>query len=413
MIFFVTGSFFMKRLALCTALALIFLEWLDFTLYLYLAKSVFAKEFFPHSSKGLMLSFILFAIAYCARPVGGWLFGGHADKMGRKKPMMWSAALMGIATLGMCVLPTYNHIGLFATFGLLTCRVLQSLALGGEINTAAMFIVEHTPYRNALFAGSLVAASGAAGMFLGGLISSLLQASQAPTWRQVFFLVGLVSLLVCFLRKSLTESPEFERSALFKMTWEQHHQGLINIALVAAFVSMTVYICNVFWVSCAIDAHIWRPIICTSIGALTQLSAAILAIILASIISVRQVNLVIRSSMLAVMITGPVLFFSTFYHYYIGIVLGLLGYVVSNGLICTALFYFLYLQLPAHHRCQGVSVVWALAASIGTLSLPLAELAVKHHQLWWPGLSLSLMGLLGLMLLKPTHIPMKPVLRLV
>lgn len=145
-----------------------FFEWLDFSLYLYLARSVFAKEFFPASNYSLMLSFALFAAAYFARPLGGWLFGRAADLNGRRHPMLLSAALMGMATLGICLLPNYQQIGLAATWGLLLLRIAQALALGGEINTSAMFLVEHYR-RKPLIAGGLVAVSSALGMFMGGL----------------------------------------------------------------------------------------------------------------------------------------------------------------------------------------------------------------------------------------------------
>lgn len=164
----------MKQKALILVLALVFLEWLDFSLYLYLAKSVFAAKFFPLSVYSLELTFALFAAAYFARPVGGWLFGRKADLSGRRNPMVFSAALMGLATLGIALLPGYAQIGLWATWGLLLLRMAQGLALGGEINTSAMFLVEHHPQRP-LLAGSLVAAGGAFGMFIGSALATLLQ----------------------------------------------------------------------------------------------------------------------------------------------------------------------------------------------------------------------------------------------
>ncbi|MDX1836266.1 MFS transporter [Legionella taurinensis] len=377
----------MKRSALAIVLALIFLEWLDFSLYLYLAKSVFAKEFFPPSSYSLLLSFALFAAAFLARPLGGWLFGQQADAIGRRKPMVWSAGLMGIATVGICLLPDYNTIGIAAAFGLLFLRMAQGLALGGEINTSAMFLIEHHASQP-LRAGSLVAASGAAGMFVGGAMAALLQSSSVPwMWRILFASVGLLSLWVCRLRKRLTESPEFKTNhAPIAEIWRKHAQGLMNIAMLGAFVSVTVYLCNAFWVSYAIDRGLWSSSQCAWIGSLAQLSSALLALPLARSVSPERVYLLLRLGTVTALLTAPVLFYCTTIAYPPGVLVALAGYVLTNGLICSSMFYFLYLQLPAQYRCRGVSTVWALAASIGAVSLPFAEQAVQWHWFWVPPL---------------------------
>ena len=376
----------MKRQALYLVLSLIFLEWLDFSLYLYLAKSVFAKQFFPVSSASLTLSFALFAAAYLARPVGGWLFGQRADRKGRRKPMVYSAALMGIATLGICLLPGYAAIGLWATFALLLFRILQGLALGGEINTSAMFLVEHHPEKP-LVAGSYVAASGAAGMFLGGALAAMLQYIPLDgAWRPVFALVGGLSLWVCRLRKQLRESPEFREDAQNeRVGWRHHWRGLLNIAMAGAFVSVTVYMCNAFWVSHAIDKQLWSKTTCAWIGAFAQLASALLALPIARFAKGVSAFFLMRTSMLVITFAAPILFYATAHHSFWGVILGLCGYVAGNALICSSLFYFLYLQLPAHCRCQGVSTVWALAASVGALCLPLSEQAVMLGFGWFPG----------------------------
>ncbi|MDP1602488.1 MAG: MFS transporter [Legionella sp.] len=389
----------MKRRALYLVLSLIFLEWLDFTLYLYLAKSVFAPQFFPPSSDSLTLTFSLFTAAYFARPVGGWLFGRYADKRGRRTPMVYSSALMGIATIGICLLPGYIKIGAWAGIGLLLLRIFQGIALGGEINTSAMFLVEHHPQKP-LIAGSYVAASGALGMFTGGALATLLQYIPiAGAWRLVFAVVGLLSLWVCRLRKQLRESPEFDESQTQAgIKWRHHWRGLLNIAVAGVFVSVSVYMCNVLWVSYAIDKQIWSKTGCAWLGACAQLASALLALLIARFAKPRQVYLLMHSSMAVIALSTPLLFYSTSIGNAPGTLLALAGYVLANGLICSALFYFLYLQLPTMHRCQGVSTVWALAASIGTISLPLSESAIARDLLWFPGVLVSTLALFSFLL---------------
>lgn len=386
----------MKRQALFLVLSLIFLEWLDFSLYLYLAKSVFAQQFFPASSASLTLSFTLFAAAYLARPVGGWVFGQRADRYGRRTPMVYSAALMGIATLGICLLPGYTQIGLWATFALLLFRILQGLALGGEINTSAMFLVEHHP-KKPLVAGSYVAASGAIGMFTGGALAALLQYIPIEgAWRPVFALVGGLSLWVCRLRKQLRESPEFqEKTHTERIPWRNHWRGLLNIAIAGAFVSITVYMCNAFWVSYAIDQQLWSKTNCAWIGAFAQLASALLALPIARFAKNIPASWLMRASMLVITFAAPMLFYCTGHNIIWGTLLSLGGYIIANGLICSSLFYFLYLQLPAICRCQGVSTVWAMAASVGAICLPIAEQAVRLDYGWLPGMMVCIIALAG------------------
>ncbi|CEK12199.1 MFS transporter [Legionella hackeliae] len=390
----------MKKRALFLVLALVFFEWLDFSLYLYLAGAVFAKEFFPASNYSLMLSFALFAAAYFARPIGGWLFGREADLNGRRHPMLLSAALMGVAMLGICLLPGYEQIGLWATWGLLLLRITQALALGGEINTSAMFLVEHSPGKP-LIAGGLVAASAALGMFMGGALASLLQwFSLNHAWRVVFAVVGGLSLWVCCLRKQLTESPEFQKNQSKAIhPWQHHWRGLVNIAAMGIFVSVMVYICNVFWVSFAVDKQFMTKLQCAWMGSFAQLISALLALPIAYFSRPQHVYRLIQGSMVILMIVAPMLFHFTASHQTIAVLFSLSGYALSNSLLCAALYYFLYLQLPPKYRCRGVSTVWALAASVGAISLPLAEQAKLVGALWLPGLFVSTVALICLILL--------------
>ncbi|WP_051555251.1 MFS transporter [Legionella fairfieldensis] len=391
----------MKQSALFLVLALVFLEWLDFSLYLYLAKTVFADLFFPPSSYSLTLSFALFAAAYLARPVGGWLFGREADLSGRRKPMVFSAALMGVATLGICLLPGYAQIGVWATWGLLVLRMAQGLALGGEINTSAMFLVEHHPHKP-LLAGSLVAASGALGLFMGGAMAALLQYGElSAMWRVVFALVAAISLWVCRLRKRLPESPEFHQNSIsLNEVWQIHWRGLLNIAIIGAFVSVTVYLCNVFWVSFATDKQLWSKTQCAWTGSLAQLASAVLALPMAYFSKPHQAFRLMQISMLLVSLVAPLLFYFTFHAQPLFVLIALLGYAVANALICASLYYYLYLQLPAQCRCRGVSTVWALAASLGAASLPVAEQAIQQGVFWLPGFLVNMVALLSLIFLR-------------
>jgi len=331
-----------------------------------------------------MLSFALFAAAFLARPLGGWLFGRKADSDGRRTPLIISAALMGVSTMAIAFLPDYQTIGVSATIGLLLLRIGQGLALGGELNNSAMFLVEHEAKNKPLFTGSWIACCGASGMFLGGAIAATLQLLQIDwLWRPIFVVVGFASLWVCRLRKKLQESPEFVPNhtsvrEIIKEEWP----GILNIAALAAFVSVTVYLCNAFWVSYATDQGFWAPATCAWAGSIAQLLSALLGLPIAFKQPPSQVNSLLRASMFCAFITAPVLFTFTAHGYIPGILLGLCLYILTNTLLCSSMFYFLYLQLPAKYRCRGVSTVWALAATCGAACLPLAEQANQLQMPW-------------------------------
>jgi MFS transporter, MHS family, proline/betaine transporter len=175
-----------------------FLEWTEYCLYGYLAAKI-SVLFFPQfdARVGLLATFGIFAAGYFARPLGGILFGHIGDTRGRKQALMVSMALMGVATVSIGLLPTYAEWGLFAPLLLLLCRILQGLAVSGEFNGAAIFLIEHAQpgYKNR--AGSWVGAAAAAGMVFGALLVALVSYDGLPTWVwRIPFLIGALSCFV-------------------------------------------------------------------------------------------------------------------------------------------------------------------------------------------------------------------------
>src|SRR5471032_238854 len=111
------------------------MEWYDFFVYGTAAALVFGKLFFPPGSDplvGTLGAFAAFAIGFIARPFGGILFGHIGDRFGRKLSLVWTLSIMGAATFAIGLLPTYAHVGIWAPVALVTLRVLQGVASGGE-----------------------------------------------------------------------------------------------------------------------------------------------------------------------------------------------------------------------------------------------------------------------------------------
>ena len=133
-------------------------EWYDLFVFATASAVAFNKVFFPSFDPlvGTLLSFGTFASAYLARIVGAALFGHFGDRLGRKSMLLVSLLTMGAATFAIGLLPTYAAVGVWAPILLLTLRVVQGLALGGEWGGAVLMSVEHAPPRKRGFYGSLV-----------------------------------------------------------------------------------------------------------------------------------------------------------------------------------------------------------------------------------------------------------------
>jgi metabolite-proton symporter len=193
------------------------IEWYDFFIYGTAAAVVFGPQFFPQVSElaGTLASFTTFAIGFIARPLGGVVMGHFGDRLGRKFMLVWSLMLMGLATLGIGLLPTYAQIGAWAPLLLTVLRFVQGFALGGEWSGAVLMSVEHAPSgRRGLF-GSVVAMGLPAGIVLSNLVFLIASATLTPDqfaawgWRVPFIASVVLVAVGMFVRLSVAESPVF------------------------------------------------------------------------------------------------------------------------------------------------------------------------------------------------------------
>jgi MHS family proline/betaine transporter-like MFS transporter len=192
------------------------LEWYDFAVYALFAIYIGAN-FFPHQdpAAGLVNAFLFFGLGFVIRPLGAVLIGIYGDRAGRKAALTATILIMACGTLVIAVAPTYAAIGIGAPLVLLAGRVLQGFSAGGEIGSAAAFLVEHAPpARKALFTAWLQASMGMSNI-LGALvaftITALLPHSEIVRWAwRVPFFIGLAIVpLGVYLRRTLQETPAF------------------------------------------------------------------------------------------------------------------------------------------------------------------------------------------------------------
>ena len=193
-----------------------FLEGYDFLTFATLAV-VFGPLFFPSNdpTAGLLASLATFGVGMVVRPIGAALFGSMGDRIGRKPVFMITITLMGIATVGVGFLPTYEQAGIWAPILLVSLRLLQGLSAGGEIGGSAVYLTEHAGNTNRGFKTSFLQLMGPLGILVSTMQIALLQhwltAEEFQTWGwRVPFWVSLLLLVIAFqIRRALEETPVF------------------------------------------------------------------------------------------------------------------------------------------------------------------------------------------------------------
>ena len=235
-------------------------EWYEFTLYAAMA-SVLAAKFFSGLEPSISFVFTLltFGIGFIVRPFGAIVFGRLGDRIGRKRTFMITIVIMGLATFAVGLLPTYGTVGIMAPILLVTMRVLQGLALGGEYGGAVIYVTEHVARNRRGLSTSFIQMTGTLG-FLMALLS--IQAVQALTSQATFdewawripFLVSILLLgLSIKVRMQMHESPVFTKMAeerrlsaspVRETFGSRHNIKLLAIALIGIGGGMSVVYYN-------------------------------------------------------------------------------------------------------------------------------------------------------------------------
>jgi MFS family permease len=190
-------------------------EWYDFYLYGSLS-AVIAKQFFSgvNDTTAYIFALLAFAAGFFVRPFGALVFGRIGDLVGRKYTFLITIIIMGSSTALVGVLPSYASIGVAAPIILITLRLLQGLALGGEYGGAATYVAEHAPSHRRGFYTSWIQTTATLGLFLSLLVILLCRiwfTDQFDVWAwRIPFLVSIVLLIVSvYIRLQLKESPAF------------------------------------------------------------------------------------------------------------------------------------------------------------------------------------------------------------
>ena len=216
-------------------------EWYDFFLYGTMSAIVFGPLFFPTADPVVsqLLALTAFALSFLVRPIGGVVFSHMGDKIGRKKTLVITLTLMGIATVAIGLVPTYAQIGVLAPIILTLLRLTQAVALGGEWGGGLLMAVEYSPSKKRGFYGAIPQTGALIGLALGNLAASATssifdeQAFLAYGWRIPFLLSVVLIAVGLWVRHTVDETPSFKAVlagrkteklpivAIFKKNWKE------------------------------------------------------------------------------------------------------------------------------------------------------------------------------------------------
>ena len=206
-----------RKVIFASSLGTVF-EWYDFYLYAVLAP-FFAALFFPpgNQTAALLSAFAAYAAGFLVRPFGALVFGRIGDLVGRKYTFLVTIVFMGGATFLVGLLPTYSQIGWFAPILMVTLRLVQGLALGGEYGGAATYVAEHAPHNRRGYDTAWIQTTATLGLFLALLLIYLCRSNMDAKafaewgWRIPFWLSLVLLVFSIYIRLKLHESPIFQK----------------------------------------------------------------------------------------------------------------------------------------------------------------------------------------------------------
>lgn len=262
------------------------LEYYDFFVYAQAAALIFPQIFFPKGNPAVAIvaSLATYGVGYVARPIGAFFLGHWGDTHGRKNVLLLCMFMMGISTMAVAFLPTYQQVGLWAPALLVVLRLVQGFAVAGEISGASSMILEHAPFGRRGYFGSFTLQGVQAGQIFAAAVflplAHYLPEDQFNTWgwRIPFLLSFIVLVAGYYIRREVSETPAFSEEGdhgavpkspiveAFKDSWVGMLQvvcmALMNvIAVVAAIFGGAYAVQPAYGIGFSKDVYLWIPVL--------------------------------------------------------------------------------------------------------------------------------------------------------
>lgn len=363
------------------------IEFFDFYAYGTASAAYFPKVFFPQMTPLLatLLSLLTFGVAFVARPVGSFVFGHFGDRLGRKKTLVVSLLVMGVATVAIGFIPGYQSIGVGGALLLCLCRFVQGIGLGGEWSGAVLVATENAPADKRALYGAFPEVRAPIGFFICNGLFYVLEKMLTPAqmmslgWRVPFWASSVLVVIGLYVRHRLQETPLFKlaqerdnttRSPLkvvFKENWREILKGTFLMgATYAMFFTLTTW--SLSFATTALGfSH--SEFLLLLMAAIVEFAVLIMTTsVLADKVGRKKVLMTASVALVVFSLVFP--YFLEGQHNMVGMLLFLgLGFVVMGtlygpvGAVLPELF-------PTKVRYSGAGITYNLAAVVGAAVAP-------------------------------------------
>ncbi len=405
-----------SRASLLGALSSAF-EWYDYALFGYFT-TVIAHLFFPSTDPitALLSSFAVFASGFAMRPLGAIIFGYIGDRVGRRHALVLSLALMALPTVFLGLLPTYEHIGIWATYALVLLRLLQGLAVGGNYGGSFIVTIENAPKGYQALAGSLATFGTLGGLFLGSsavfLATTYLTESDLYQfgWRIPFLLGGFSGLVAYMIRHFIPDEPSSSAVDVnthhvlqhdhipIRQIWQHHRNSVLKAIGIILIDGVGIYLALVFM---ATYATVFLKLPASYVLAISAAAMALLVVCIpffGYLGDMKGARRILRYVSIGFLILSLPLYLMLIQNPTIGVFAIL--QIVFAILIAAA-----YGVLPVtvvglfpkniRYTATGLAFNRSVAAFGGTAPLIIPKLIDTTGALWIPGAALMLVGMIS------------------
>lgn len=392
-------------------------EFYDFYVYATAAALVLGIVFFPQTDPvtGTLAAFATFAVGFIARPVAALIFGHLGDKFGRKKMLLFTMLLMGLATTGIGLIPSYNSIGIWAPVLLIVLRFMQGLSVGGEWGGAVLMASEHAPAHKKTFFASFAQMGSPAGLILCLLVFRAITSLDEKDlftwgWRIPFLLSFVFMLIGLAIRLGVEESPEFKQmqeqqeivkfpiKELLKNYWLQVLFAGLSITIGTAGFFFT----NTFMITYVTQyVGISRPTILDALFWVTVFEFIAIPVAAWYASKIGSHRFLFCAAILCIVVPYPMFMLVSTKNIYL-IVLGITLAVTALSSLYSVVAGFMAEAFPAKVRYSGISISYQMIAAITSGTTPIiGTLLAQHYAGEWLPLALlfsflSLLSLIGI-----------------
>lgn len=384
------------------------LEFYDFTIYGLFAV-YFAHQFFPSSNQliSIIATYSVFFVGYVVRPLGGIFFSHIGDEIGRKTVLIITMILMGAASLGMGLIPTYEQIGVLAPILVLLCRLMQGLAIGGELPSMIVYVTESMPAKRGFGMGGVFAGTVSGlipGMLINMLLTHYLTIEQINSfgWRIPFVIGGFLCFIAYQIRKKLHETTAFqnlqkkEKLPIFELLHHYSKEVIIGVALVS--IMATSIILAIIFMPTYLSKIAGLPVEKISDAIFIETMITTTSIYVAGVLANKfDIVKLFIGSILIILIAAVLCYFGIAHDYNLVLSLGI--FAVFNGVIIVLPPIFLSYLFPVHVRLTGVALSYNIAFVIFAGLTPMITTSIIEKTNWvftTPLLLLSFSGLIAI-----------------